>query len=127
MNKSTGLERWQKLSEEIHDELYETREAPQLEAMRAWTKDYNGNTLYGCHEDCAHEAHFALLKFFDEHEPTIADAIRYGVKHVSTQWIRTSTCWQGNGPDGGHTEGCYPKPPEWRVDYPEGVEPLPHE
>jgi hypothetical protein len=34
---------------------------------------------YGCHEDCAHEARFALLKYLDEVEPFVADALRYGL------------------------------------------------
>ena len=56
--------------------------------MRAYEESPSFGTLYGCHEDCAHAAHYGLLKFFDEHEPELADAIRYGLK---------TRAWQKDG------------------------------
>lgn len=57
--------------------------------MRAWQETKSYGTVYGCHEDCAHEAHYALLKFFDEHEPAVAEAIRYGLTEAGKYLSKT--------------------------------------
>lgn len=49
----------------------------QLDAMRAW-EDHHDRTLYGCHEDCALEAHDALMNWLDEHQPLTAKLMREG-------------------------------------------------
>ncbi len=45
--------------------------------------------------------HFdALVAYFDEHEPTVADAIRYGVTQINNYGLETNKAFLINYPEG---------------------------